>query len=207
MSYARIECAVLQRMLAMHRKWLMGVSSGAAEAQGARLSLYEHEISECVIENETLSDAELVRCIFQGLVAKRCDFSYANMIDAVLERASMLDCDFRKADMRSARCAGAMFYGSNLARADFTDADLRGTILRNCNLGGAWLINADLRDAELENVSLSETRFVGAKLGGVKHWRVDELEKAHFDSVDIGDAHVSGDVAMNYIRDLCLRNS
>ena len=74
-------------------------------------------------------------------------------------------------------------------------------------LGGAWLINTDLRDAELENVSLSETRFVGTKLGGVKHWRVGEIEKAHFDSVDIGDAHVSGDVAMNYIRDLCLRSS
>ncbi|XXY48779.1 pentapeptide repeat-containing protein [Sorangium sp. So ce269] len=194
-------------MLAMHRKWLMGVSSGAAEAQGTRLALYEHEISECVVEDETLSDAELVRCIFQGLVAKRCDFSYANMIDAVLERASLLDCDFRKADMRSARCAGAMFSGSDLARADFTDADLRGTILRNCNLGGAWLINADLRDAELENVSLNETRFVGTKLDGVKHWRVDELETAHFDSVDIGGVHISGDGAMSYLRDLCLRNS
>ncbi|XYI02055.1 pentapeptide repeat-containing protein [Sorangium sp. So ce1128] len=194
-------------MLAMHRKWLMGVSSGATEEQGARLVLYEHEISECVIEDETLSDAEVVRCIFRGLVAKRCDFSYANMIDAVLERASLLDCDFRKADMRSARCAGAIFSGSDLARADFTDADLRGTILRDCNLDGAWLINADLRDADLENVSLSETRFVGTKLDGVKHWRVDELEKAHFDSVGIGDVHISGDGARSYLRDLCLRNS
>ena len=86
--------------------------------------------------------------------------SKANLIDADLRGANLIDADLIDADLRGANLIGANLIDADLRGADLRGANLRGADLRGANLIGANLIGANLIDADLRGADLPDHTYV-----------------------------------------------
>ena len=102
----------------------------------------------------------------------RADFHGADLHNADLSGAYLLNADFHGADLHNADLSGACLLGADLRGADLHNADLRGADLHyadlhNADLSGANLLGADLRSAEnvpyIPMVCPEEGDFIGWK--------------------------------------------
>jgi len=82
----------------------------------------------------------------------------ADLRDAELASAYLVEVDFRKANLS----------GANLSGANMIAANLTGAILAGANLDDANLFLADLRNADLTGASLRDAHLVRTNLEGAK---------------------------------------
>ena len=87
-----------------------------------------------------------------------CNFSRADLKEALLAGANLEAADLSGADLRYA----------NLRRANLKGADLSNARLNHANLPGADLRGCNLRNADLSGANLLLADFTGAELSGAK---------------------------------------
>lgn len=114
------------------------------------------------------SEQRTVRGALEEGVAKGVDFSFADLRQARLFRASL----------DSIVATGATFWGADLEGADMGLADLRKTDMRCANLKYTCLAESDLSSSDLRGAYFSGTIIEGASLDGVKvscpsFWELD----------------------------------
>ena len=98
----------LAAVLAAHRLWLMGDSTGV---------------------RANLVDANLTRANLTGAYLPRADLTDANLIDANLTDANFTRANFTRANLVGANLTDANLYGANLTGANLTYAKIaEGTI-------------------------------------------------------------------------------
>ena len=151
-----------------HIQWLL---EGAATWNRRRENHdFEPNLSAANIRNAFLEaegsrrqpqDVRRVRLV--GINLKLANLSNAILGDAVLVNA----------DLRDANCSGAYLYGANLAgsrldNVDLTAADLAYANLNGATLDGANLSRADLTGVDLTDIDLSSANLNGANLTGVQ---------------------------------------
>lgn len=110
----------------------------------------------------------------QQLILDSADLRGADLRDALLDGAFLLNCDMREADLEGADLSRAWLAGTNLDGANMTRADLMKTDLTGASLAGATLRQArcartDFERAVLHGADLREshlflTRFAGSDL-------------------------------------------
>ena len=93
----------LQRVLAMHAKWL------ADDPDGIRANLAGADLRNADLRNADLSYAYL-----GGAYLERANLEGADLIDAYLERANLRDANLMSAYLRGADLEGAEFLNSTL---------------------------------------------------------------------------------------------
>lgn len=108
----------------------------------------------CLMHDVTLIFAQLIRASLRetqlDLVnATEADFTEADLYQATLNGAMLLEATLEGVDARQARFSDADLSGANLKRAQLNDADFTG----------ATLSGADLTDAEMEWAILTGVRF------------------------------------------------
>ena len=101
-----------------------------------------------------------------------CNFSHADLKEALLaganlEGVDLSGADLRYANLRRANLKGADLSGARLNQANLPGADLRECNLRNADLSGANLLLADLTGADLTGAVMINTYLEKTK--GVEH--------------------------------------
>jgi len=109
--------------------------------------------------------------LVQQIINGRRNLEGADLREAVLTGAVLVDANLRRADLRGAVLVDADLRRADLREADLTganltEADLRDADLREADLTGADLIEADLRDADLRLAVLRGADFLDADLRG-----------------------------------------
>ncbi len=112
----------------------------------------------------------------------QADLRKAELQGADLEGADLKDASLRKANLKDARLFGADLEGANLQKAD-----LRNAVLTDARLVAANLKKADLRNADLSSVDLSGADLTGANLTGADLSRVEGLETAKLNNINLTD--------------------
>ena len=86
------------------------------------------------------------------------DLSNANLVMARLLEADLTGANLFRADLRGAGLGGADLRGADLRGADLREADLRGAQLISANLAGADLTAARLRDTVFGSTALTKVK-------------------------------------------------
>ncbi len=106
----------LDRIISLHRVWLMGEEGGAranlADANLTRADLAEADLARANLAGANLADADLVGAYLVG-----ADLARADLTDADLTRANLAGADLTDANLARAYLAGANLAGADLAGA------------------------------------------------------------------------------------------
>lgn len=84
-----------------HEEWL-----ATAGDQGRRLELYEYDLRNIKFANMDLSKAEMLRCVFDGVLMRDCDFTETD-----LRRCSFKGVEFHHCTIESTKVREASFEG------------------------------------------------------------------------------------------------
>lgn len=115
-------------------------------------------------------------------------FDDINLSNATLIRTLFQDASLRRADLRGADLTSARLDG-----ADLSGADLRGATLRDAHFEGTNLSGANLEGQDLSVLwGLSNTNFKGANLRGLKGGLHVTVTKCDFRRADLRGAHLAG---------------
>lgn len=119
-------------------------------------------------------------------VGQRKQKLYANLSDANLSGAYLVNANLSGAYLIKADLSGVVLHSSRLSGTDFQGANLSGAI--------AW--SADLSDANLVNANFSGAYLPRANLSGTDLWGTDfsdaDLENADLSGVDLSGANLFG---------------
>ena len=77
------------------------------------------------------------------------DWSGANLVEALMQGATLIDANLSGADLRGANLRASVLDGANLADADLRGAFLLNATLHNCDLSGCNLQGALVLDTQL----------------------------------------------------------
>lgn len=122
----------------------------------------------------------------QRLNLSRTDLRGADLQNAHLERAALVETHLEGADLGGACLEKADLRGAFLNEADLVQADLKGADLREAHLEGAYVV-----EAHLEGADLGAARLDGAYLGGAFLQGAD-LSGAHLEGTYLYKAHLDG---------------
>ena len=146
------------------------------ETKQVRPRLVDSYLSGAQLADYDLSFTYLDRATLIGANLRNADLRGAVLLDANLEGANLSGADLRNADLRGINLSRAVLTNANLSGANLRNADLKlGTIIR------AKLLKADLEKADLRKAILTGTDFSGAYLLGTQLAGTD-LSKAIFDN-------------------------
>ena len=179
-----------------------GTDFTAAELEGVTFD--SCDFVDVLFRRTELADARFHRCsFFRAEPAASCDFTFANLRDAVFERCDMTTAvmqnvraygltmegcvaggiDFSGADFTLGRSgaeglASAAFTGCNMPWADFTGATLSNCKLTSCRLmeaifNQATLAQADLSGSDICGIEAHGLTLVGADLRGTTFNNLD----------------------------------
>ena len=127
---------------------------------------------------------------YESIDLGEADLSYANLLGADLNGASLFKANLGGADLSYADLRGAFLSRSHLLGANFIGANLSRAylleaILRRANLSGANLSGANLSGAHLMGAHLTGARLMGAHLGDAY------LSEANLSGADLSEANFS----------------
>jgi hypothetical protein len=140
-------------ILADHRRWLEGSSSGI------RANLRNADLRGADLRGANLGRADLGRADLTGANLVNADLGHADLTGANLVNANLIGADLMGANLGVANLRGANLRGADLRGADLGRADLTGANLMYANLRGADLGRADLTGANLEVANLTKTKL------------------------------------------------
>ncbi len=120
----------LDDVLKTHARWMEEESSGF----------------RCILDRETLNEAQL-----QGVALQR----------AIIKGSTFLDAEMSGADLARASIDGADFQRAMLSGADLGGAQISETLFSFCWLSGAIFSDAKLRIVSLRRASARDARFQG----------------------------------------------
>ena len=133
------------------------------------------------LANVDFRRVNLTKANFHDWIRKGANLSGADLQEARLERAALMEVNLEKANLRRADLSYAALWGSNLAGADLHGADLSYATLWVSNLAGADLREADLSSAEFWDANLAYANLAYAN-----------LSKVDFASADLTGATLTG---------------
>ena len=145
--------------IAHHRRWLL---SGGTN--GAAVTWYAEDLSNCDLPGVVLTEARLVDCIFDRGQLRDADFSRSFAGGTSFDQAHLDGARFVKAELSGSAFTGVRAANASFARATLDHADLNGADLRNVNFEQAYLNGARLAGASLQNGNLWKTVLTGADL-------------------------------------------
>ena len=119
------------------------------------------------LNDADLSGASLLNADLRGANLIGTYLLNANLRGANLSETDLCNVNLRNADLRGANLRGANLRGADLGSADLCGANLRNADLRGACLSRANLTGADLCNANLHNANLSEADLCGANLSEV----------------------------------------
>jgi uncharacterized protein YjbI with pentapeptide repeats len=197
--------------LLSHQKWL-----NTREEEGEQLQLDGANLSNLVLTEYNLANADLPRTNFDGVLLRKADLYGAYLIGSSFRRANLDEARLEKADITNSYLVGTNMRSVRATRADFTDANLRSADFGKANLFRARFTNADLRraffcDAVLMGVSFNRADLTDADLTGARLDRTillsetKGLDAVTADWIDIGTdgaPHIlKGDAALKWLLD------
>ncbi|MEM6502105.1 MAG: pentapeptide repeat-containing protein [Cyanobacteria bacterium P01_C01_bin.89] len=173
---------------------LSGLDLSAMDLKGidfSRAKLTRTDLTGTDLTGANFSGADLGQCILNGATLMR-----ANLKDADLIWAKLVETDLSYADLTRAKCIECEGIGSQL----------RNATLRDAKLSRSSFMDADFSDSDLMHIKALETNFNDAKLcrvnmtGGVAigadFWQVDfsnsVLARADLSSSNLSKACLSG---------------
>ena len=140
-----------------YQAWQVINTAQGKGGNGGRIdALQELNEDHVALVGIIVSNAYLQGVRLEGAQARRGDFSFGDLREAVFRKSDLEDSIFHFANLRNANLSGCRLAGS-----DFTDADL----------AGATLVGADLAEASLARADLSGANLMGAKLDRVNNWK------------------------------------
>lgn len=148
----------ITQIITHHAMWLRGKKGGQLAAfQGANLQ--EVDLRSCNLWGIICRGANLVNSKFMYASCHFADFADANIKGADFQGASLCSARFSNAILQNVDARSVCFKRAICQKTDFQDANLRGADLQR----------ADLRDADLDRADTQGTKFLGAKLSGLKN--------------------------------------
>jgi len=114
------------------------------------------------------------------------DFGLANLTNADLSGADLIDANLSEASLRRADLSGADLRGANLREADLRAANLINANLTGAILSWASLEGADLTGAILNWAGLEEADLTGAK---VEDWQLAQTKSLKGATMPGGEVH------------------
>ena len=157
MTIARPSPAEITKILADHKAWLRGQSSGT------RAVLTDADLTGADLTGAVLTRAVLTRAVLTDAVLTDADLTGADLTGAVLTRAVLTD-----ADLTDAVLTGAVLTRADLTRAVLTDAVLTGAVLTRADLTDAVLTDADITRADLTDAVLTDADITDAVLTPIR---------------------------------------
>jgi uncharacterized protein YjbI with pentapeptide repeats len=112
----------LLRVMSDHFRWLAGLGGERAELPGL-------DLTDVVLEDRDLTQANLRGSDLTGACLKRSRFSGANLSGAVLRGADLRGADLSGADLSNADLRGAVLIGARLDNVDVWRANFAGAII------------------------------------------------------------------------------
>ncbi len=105
------------------------------------------------------------RADFTGVNLKRCDFSHANLENAIFSGANLSCAHFTKANLE-----GAIFRDANCCFADFSRANLFDVDFQGANLWSALFVRANLKKSNLSGAKINSSNFEHADISDTFLW-------------------------------------
>ncbi len=124
-----------------------------------------------------MAGLDLSRIQLKRAILNNSNFSHANFMQAILERAQF----------QNTQCFKTNFTGANLNHADFRGASLSRAIFIHCDAHGSNFSAADLIKTDFSSANLQNTSFLNAKLNG-SDFRSADLRGARLDKTDLNGA-------------------
>ena len=137
--------------------------------------------------------AALPRVNLEGADLRNADLLLAHLINADLRGAEMQGADLFRAEMQGADLRWAEMQGADLSGAEMQGADLRWAEMQRADLSGAEMQGADLSWAEMQRADLSGAEMQGAVLSLAEMQRAD-LSGAEMQGADLSGAEMQGAV-------------
>lgn len=131
------------------------------------LDLSGADLSNEILEDLPLVNANIKNAKFQNTEFFHCDFIDANLEGADLRRTFFAHCTLWWANMSE----------SDLSEAFFIDTMLWQTKLRKANLSNAFFCNSCLTGANLEGATLDGILIFGS---GIDEWNISNVRCTHF---------------------------
>ena len=131
----------LQKILELHRRWLMG--------HGVCANLTGADLKGVDLSGADLRGANLSGVNLEGVNLEGANLTGANLSEAYLSSAYLRHADLKGAILSEAFLCTAFLTGANLEGADLTGADLTEAYLRGVNLKDAHLPDFQIPDGDL----------------------------------------------------------
>ena len=101
---------------------------------------------------------------FKNIYLKSIDLQGADLADANLSNAYLIESDLRQTDLSEANLNNAYLWETDFSEANLINANLSNTDLSNTNLSNAYLWETNLSNADLSEANLSNADFSEANL-------------------------------------------
>lgn len=131
-------------------------------------SFQNEDISRANIPNAELSNASLINCRFDG--------------------GNLSDCNMVKSDLRESSFSRCNFAGSNLQYANFSKCILEDANLTNCNGRFSNFLDAEIPRSNLTNGKFQRSKFINTNLENVT------ALSTNFTDCDMTDANFEGSI-------------
>lgn len=126
------------------------------------------------------SGMDLEHCIFED-----CDFSGADLSDAILQGARIENCNFKDADLSHARLYNSVLENNDLSGAVLRKAEIKGVHDKNSNFSRAVFDGAEMTMCEFTGTDISECAFDGVEMRDIrfKAVRARDADLSNLESV------------------------
>ena len=147
------------------------------------------------LENAWLPGARLLDADLSGALLRTAQLYGANMTRAIANGAYMYQAKLSRADLRQAQLMSASLAGAELNDVDFCEANLEAASLGRAKVNRANFHLATLKKANLHMSALTLANFHAAKMIGATV-RIRSLECTNFHAADLTNA----DIQVNELR-------
>ncbi|HTR85074.1 MAG TPA: pentapeptide repeat-containing protein [Reyranella sp.] len=149
------------------------------------IDLTGRNLDGLVMIGGTLSGANLTDALLRRALLVEVNMQGTNLTTAHLNGATVFQVKARKAILVGAELRGISLSG-DFSGANFSNAQLQATVFANARLIGAHFENSQLQGATLQNASLWGAAFTGAEMQGA------DLEFAGLFASSLGSANLRG---------------
>lgn len=187
-------------MIKRHKLWLDTLGQN-----GEKIYLEEEVIEGGYWENISLSQGNIISCVFKDMVLKQWDFYATALYSTYFEKLLIKHCGFVKAELPYTKFFETKLEDSNFSKTDFSYSNFENVEIKNSNL-----INTLLYNVCFKNVCFCDVDFTGANIEnvlfdnctGVK--KIYGLDSVHIKSINIGSLekpiYLNGDDAIQWLK-------
>lgn len=166
----------------------------------------ENQYKEIILENNTLSNKNLLGLDLRFSNIRQMGFSECNLREAVFHASTLFNVKFFKSVLNNAVLSRVTFSGCSFTNTSLMDAQIKNSNFSGCSFLFADFTNADfsnsiLTGANFSNIYMKDVNFIGANLTGAsfKHTMLQNakftdanLTGADFTDADLTDADLTG---------------